>query len=50
MSISAFFYLVSTVAAYQLGAYSARHPDFVTRLVKELWAWRNNQGQSDRQS
>lgn len=50
MSFSAFLYLVSVVAAYQLGAYNARHPHFVNRLIKELWAWMNKQGQSDRQS
>jgi len=50
MSFSAFFYLVSVVAAYQLGGYNARHPHALPRCVKELWAWMNKLGQSNRQS
>ena len=50
MSLSALFYLISVVGAYQLGAYTARHPGALQQRCQELWAWINQQRRSDRRN
>jgi hypothetical protein len=49
MSVSALFYLVSVVGAYQVGAYNVRHPDAFRLWGKELWSWIDKQRHSNRQ-
>jgi hypothetical protein len=48
MSLSAFFYLVSVVGAYQLGAYTASHPGAVNLWCREMYSWINRQCHSER--
>ena len=50
MSFSAFFYLVSVVGAYQLGAYNSSHPGALIQCGRDIWSWIIKQGNSHRRN